>query len=122
MDMVEGPRFQPGTAASDEGMKLLHAHLDNLQQMWDAYGMGDGDYAKFDVESPKIMKTIRDIEDNIPGSMPVADLKVAIERMEKNWAAVFNRRRDFKRKEVGKPVNAAQPLIDAAAEKARASS
>lgn len=122
MDMNELPQPKPGTAASDEGMNLLRAHLDNCQKMYDAYGMGEGDYAKLQEESPKIMQTIREIEDKITGDYPIADLKVAIERMEKNWAAAFSRRRDFKRKQAGRPVNAAQHLIDAAAAKARASS
>lgn len=122
MDMNEAPKILPGTAASDEGMNLLRAHMARMQEMYDAYGMGEGDYAKLSEESPKIMKTIHEIEENIPGSMPVEELKKAIERMEKNWQAAFKRRQDFKRKEAGKPYNAAQPLIDAAAAKARATS
>lgn len=79
-------------ASSESGMKHLRVHLQKLEKMYADRELTSADYLKFEQESPKLMKAVRTIEDSIGPTTTVKEVMVLIDRLEKNWNSIFDRR------------------------------
>lgn len=77
---------------TDKGYDLIRQAQNHVSEMYNGAGMISDDYKLFETESPKIMATIREIEDKITGETSDEETMVLMDRWVKNWKLLIDRR------------------------------